>query len=143
MPRAALILRGGPLFVPIPGLEQGVIRRRPDRTPAPGAGILGPQGRVRLGDREGLLDDLIGFGGQLICREPVADRLGAERKGNLMTMVCVAGITARQSSRQPASRHPVSVLRESIPLHHNFGLHERGVVDLYYARYQLRVCASV
>jgi 3-(3-hydroxy-phenyl)propionate hydroxylase len=49
----------------------------------PCAGLLAPQGVARRGQAEGRLDDLLGYGGQLISSLPVADLLGPERLARL------------------------------------------------------------
>lgn len=70
-------------FPPIPGLVGGVIRTRPSGEPAPMAGQLAPQGVVRRGDREGRLDDLVGYGGQLIGSSPLLELIGPDRAARL------------------------------------------------------------
>jgi 2-polyprenyl-6-methoxyphenol hydroxylase-like FAD-dependent oxidoreductase len=63
-------LKGG--FVPPPPvmhLEDGLLMRAADGTPAPGVGELAVQGRLRDGEREGLHDDLFGSGWRLIARD--------------------------------------------------------------------------
>ncbi|WP_371348629.1 FAD-dependent monooxygenase [Ancylobacter sp. IITR112] len=70
---------GGPVRIPIPGLVGGIVRRGPSGDLTPGAGQLAPQGRVEMEGREGLLDDLVGFGGQLVSAVPIRDLLGPER----------------------------------------------------------------
>jgi 3-(3-hydroxy-phenyl)propionate hydroxylase len=51
------------------------------------AGTIGPQGRVRLGGREGRLDDLVGWGFQLVCRnDAVRSNLDAARLEFLQTI---------------------------------------------------------
>ncbi|MFF4116224.1 bifunctional 3-(3-hydroxy-phenyl)propionate/3-hydroxycinnamic acid hydroxylase [Streptomyces sp. NPDC001714] len=64
--------------VPLPSastLTTGFLRDTPEGDLAPLAGSLSPQGRVRIGERSGLLDDLVGFGFQLVSRTPVAELL--------------------------------------------------------------------
>src|SRR5699024_9034286 len=60
-------LRSGEAQVPpMPTLTTGILQRSADGEAATPVGGLSPQGKVRIGDREGLLDDLVGFGFQLI-----------------------------------------------------------------------------
>ncbi|HEX4191045.1 MAG TPA: bifunctional 3-(3-hydroxy-phenyl)propionate/3-hydroxycinnamic acid hydroxylase [Marmoricola sp.] len=66
-------------FPPIPGLVAGVIRRDAAGAAAPQAGQLAPQGVVRRGEAEGRLDDLLGYGAQLISPLPLEESLGADR----------------------------------------------------------------
>ncbi|GAA3526071.1 bifunctional 3-(3-hydroxy-phenyl)propionate/3-hydroxycinnamic acid hydroxylase [Amycolatopsis ultiminotia] len=70
-------------FPPIPGLVAGVLRRDAAGTPAAYAGELAPQGVVRLGDAEARLDDLVGYGAQLISPLPLEDLLGPDRLARL------------------------------------------------------------
>ncbi len=70
-------------FPPIPGLTAGVVHRDASGDLAPHAGQLAPQGVVRRSGSEGRLDDLIGYGGQLISSRPLTDLLGPERLARL------------------------------------------------------------
>ncbi|WP_186382361.1 bifunctional 3-(3-hydroxy-phenyl)propionate/3-hydroxycinnamic acid hydroxylase [Amycolatopsis rhizosphaerae] len=70
-------------FPPIPGLVAGVIRRDAAGEPAPCAGQLAPQGVVRHGDIEERLDDLVGYGVQLISPLPLDELLGPDRLARL------------------------------------------------------------
>lgn len=70
-------------FPPIPGLKDGVLHRDATGALAPHTGHLAPQGVVRRGGAQGRLDDLIGYGGQLISSLPVADLLGPDRLSRL------------------------------------------------------------
>jgi 2-polyprenyl-6-methoxyphenol hydroxylase-like FAD-dependent oxidoreductase len=58
----------------LPPLSDGVLHRLPDGSPDPLAGTLSVQGVVRRGGREGLFDDVIGRGFQLIVAD--GDPLG-------------------------------------------------------------------
>lgn len=71
-----LLLRSGQVPAPhVPPLTGGLLHHTgPDTFTAP-VGHLSPQGRVRIGDREGLLDDLVGFGFQLVSAQPLGDVL--------------------------------------------------------------------
>ena len=64
---------------PFPILEAGLLAGGAD----PLAGRLAPQGRVRLGDRVGRFDDLIGSGWVLLSPAPVADRVNANARALL------------------------------------------------------------
>jgi 3-(3-hydroxy-phenyl)propionate hydroxylase len=69
-------LRSGEAHVPpMPTLTTGTLQRNTDGEVAIPVGALSPQGKVRIGDREGLLDDLVGFGFQLISSFPLDDVL--------------------------------------------------------------------
>jgi 3-(3-hydroxy-phenyl)propionate hydroxylase len=70
-------------FPPIPGLTAGVLHRDASGELAPQAGQLAPQGIVRRGGDEGRLDDLIGYGGQLISSQPVSSLLTQAQLGRL------------------------------------------------------------
>ncbi len=70
-------------FPPIPGLTVGVLHRDAAGALAPHAGMLAPQGVARRGQSEGRLDDLVGYGGQLISSLPLAGLLGPERLARL------------------------------------------------------------
>ncbi|MBC8732291.1 bifunctional 3-(3-hydroxy-phenyl)propionate/3-hydroxycinnamic acid hydroxylase [Paraburkholderia sp. UCT2] len=70
-------------FPPIEGLVAGVLHRDSAGALASHAGQLAPQGLVRRGQGEGRLDDLTGYGGQLISSLPVAEVLGRERLNRL------------------------------------------------------------
>jgi 3-(3-hydroxy-phenyl)propionate hydroxylase len=71
-----VLLRSGQAPPPhVPPLVNGLLHRgRFDAVTAP-VGHLSPQGRVRMNAREGLLDDLIGFGFQLVSAQPLDDVL--------------------------------------------------------------------
>lgn len=73
----------GVISTVVPPMRQGLLRQRPDGSPAPQAGELAPQGRVRAGSREGLLDDLVGFGFQLVSMLDLDAALGAARIARL------------------------------------------------------------
>ena len=81
--RDAATRAGHLTFPPIAGLTDGVLQRDASGALAPYAGVLAPQGVVRRGQRQGRLDDLIGYGGQLISSLPVADLLGPQRLARL------------------------------------------------------------
>jgi 2-polyprenyl-6-methoxyphenol hydroxylase-like FAD-dependent oxidoreductase len=68
---------------PIPGLSGGILHRSADGALAAQAGELSPQGQVVIDGRAGLLDDLVGFGFQLVTAQPVEEALGAERIARL------------------------------------------------------------
>jgi hypothetical protein len=60
---------------------------------APYAGLMAPQGVARRGQTEGRLDDLIGYGGQLISSLPVADLLGWPASANSACTCCLFALT--------------------------------------------------
>jgi len=61
-------MRAGTLAppAPLPALVDGVVARGADGRPAEGAGELSIQGRVRVGERAGRFDDIVGGGWVLI-----------------------------------------------------------------------------
>ncbi|KAF3399816.1 hypothetical protein F1880_008288 [Penicillium rolfsii] len=63
-----------------PTLIKGFLQRRADGSLVPLAGTLSPQGRVRINEREGLLDSLVGFGFQLVSSVPVEELLSSAQK---------------------------------------------------------------
>ncbi|GHE06939.1 bifunctional 3-(3-hydroxy-phenyl)propionate/3-hydroxycinnamic acid hydroxylase [Klenkia taihuensis] len=73
--RDAFLRSGEAHLPPMPILTAGIIHRGPDGEPVGPAGELSPQGKVRIGEREGLLDDLVGFGFQVISADPLDDAL--------------------------------------------------------------------
>lgn len=74
---------------PEPDLEHGVLLRDAMGTPAPYAGQLIEQGIVRVGDRVGRFDDLIGWGFHLIGYEfDPLDELSAEQRAFLDRIGC-------------------------------------------------------
>jgi 3-(3-hydroxy-phenyl)propionate hydroxylase len=68
--RDAYLRSGQARVPPMPTLTAGIVHRA-DGEIVPPAGFLGPQGRVRLNGREDLLDDIAGFGFQLISSLPL------------------------------------------------------------------------
>jgi 3-(3-hydroxy-phenyl)propionate hydroxylase len=68
--RDAYLRSGHAQMPPMPTLTAGIVHRA-DGQIVPPAGFLGPQGRVRLNGREDLLDDIAGFGFQLISSLPL------------------------------------------------------------------------
>ncbi|GAA4701001.1 bifunctional 3-(3-hydroxy-phenyl)propionate/3-hydroxycinnamic acid hydroxylase [Pseudonocardia yuanmonensis] len=78
-----LAATGGDVTPPIPPLRNGVQHRAADGEYGDQAGEVAIQGVVRIGEREGLLDDLVGYGFQLISTLPLAEILGAERLARL------------------------------------------------------------
>jgi 3-(3-hydroxy-phenyl)propionate hydroxylase len=73
--RDAFLRSGQAQVPPMPTLTAGILHRGADGELVPPAGALSPQGRVRIGNREGLLDDLVGFGFQLVSSAPLEDVL--------------------------------------------------------------------
>jgi 3-(3-hydroxy-phenyl)propionate hydroxylase len=70
-------------FPSIPGLSGGVLHRDAAGEPAQRAGHLAPQGVVRRGGVEGRLDDLIGYGGQLISSLSMEELLSPDQLSRL------------------------------------------------------------
>ncbi|MCE0763341.1 FAD-dependent monooxygenase [Pseudonocardia kujensis] len=80
---AYLEATGGDVTPPIPPLRHGIQHRSADGEYGEQAGEVAPQGVVRIGEREGLLDDLVGYGFQLISTLPLEEILGAARLARL------------------------------------------------------------
>ena len=81
------MLRSGEAPAPvIPTITTGFLQTGADEAPVALAGTLSPQGRVRISGQEGLLDDLVGFGFQLVSRIPVASRLTPAQRGLLQRL---------------------------------------------------------
>jgi 3-(3-hydroxy-phenyl)propionate hydroxylase len=66
-----------PSMPPFPKVEHGIVHREADGTLLPATGIPAPQGRVRQGAAEGRLDDVVGYGFQIVAREHPAQHLDA------------------------------------------------------------------
>lgn len=71
------------LDVYIEPLRDGILHRPSPGTYGMNAGELAPQGRVCFEGREALLDDLTGYGFQLVSITPLDDELGAQRLAKL------------------------------------------------------------
>ena len=63
-----------------PSLTQGLLRRDASGAVQAPAGLLGPHGRVRTGEREGRFDDVVGLGFVLVSRNPELDGALGERQ---------------------------------------------------------------
>ncbi|MDB5576030.1 MAG: hypothetical protein JWR80_1206 [Bradyrhizobium sp.] len=63
---------------PFPWLERGILRKTPSPAGETLVGRLGPQGRIARRGIEGLADDVVGAGWQLICVAGAGRDLGAE-----------------------------------------------------------------
>lgn len=74
---------GGDVTPPIPPLRGGVQHRLPDGECGAQAGEVAIQGVVRIGERQGLLDDLVGYGFHIVSTLPVEDLVGPERRARL------------------------------------------------------------
>ena len=89
--RDAYLRSGQARVPPMPTLTAGIVHRA-DGEIVPRQ-LLGPQGRVRLNGREDLLDDIAGFGFQLISSLPLDDILTGTQRAR-------AG-RARREGRRP------------------------------------------
>ncbi|MGU3293193.1 FAD-dependent monooxygenase [Williamsia sp. M5A3_1d] len=87
------------LDVYIEPLRNGVLHRTSPDEYATQAGELAPQGRVRYDGREALLDDIVGYGFQLISNREIDRELGAQRLAGLERLgvhrVVVGGETSQ------------------------------------------------
>jgi len=84
-----------------PSLTDGVLRRGEDGAVLAPAGLLGPHGRVRSGDRQGRFDDIVGLGFVLVSRSGAAEAaLGEHQRafldalGGKRVVVVVEGTAA-------------------------------------------------
>lgn len=68
---------------PFPILESGVLQDGGDQASRAVRGRLGPQGRVVLGEAEGLADDILGGGWQLISRSDMVGAAASQTKAIL------------------------------------------------------------
>lgn len=97
-----ILLRSGEASVPqVPPLRDGLLHRDASDVICAPVGELSPQGRVRLNGREGLLDDLTGFGFQLVTTEPLDGVLTEscrQRLAELEVNVVVLGDALGQAS---------------------------------------------
>lgn len=64
-------------------LRDGILHRNSHDGYGRQAGELAPQGRVRVGDREALLDDIVGYGFQLVSTYHLDQALGPDRMERL------------------------------------------------------------
>lgn len=95
---------GGNVTPPVPPLSGGLLRTAPDGShPAP-AGAVAPQGVVRIDGREGRVDDLVGFGFQLISLEDLDAALGSERIARL-DVLGVRRLTTSATSQDSTATH--------------------------------------
>jgi 2-polyprenyl-6-methoxyphenol hydroxylase-like FAD-dependent oxidoreductase len=86
--------------VEFPPLGDGVIRRAPDGSQDPLAGTLGVQGRVAVGGREGLFDDVVGRGWTLITAQ--GDPLDALDDGQREMLAALDATVASLDAEAPA-----------------------------------------
>jgi 3-(3-hydroxy-phenyl)propionate hydroxylase len=77
---------GGDVTPPIPPLRDGIQYRLPNGEYGDQAGEVAPQGVVRIDGREGLLDDIVGYGFQLVSTLSLDAALGAQRIARLETL---------------------------------------------------------
>ncbi|WP_322044303.1 bifunctional 3-(3-hydroxy-phenyl)propionate/3-hydroxycinnamic acid hydroxylase [Paraburkholderia sp. J67] len=77
-----------PPMPPFPKLEHGIVHHEANGTLLPSTGIPAPQGRVRQGAAEGRLDDVIGYGFQIVAREHPAAYLTDEQKAFAAQLGC-------------------------------------------------------
>lgn len=68
---------------PVPPMASGILHRDEHGDVAPAAGMRAPQGHVRLDGREGLLDDVVGYGFQLISSRPLDTVLTPGQRASL------------------------------------------------------------
>ena len=77
-----------PPMPPFPKIEHGVLGRGRDGGLAAATGAPAPQGRVRQGAAEGCLDEVIGYGFQLVAREHPARHLDESQLRFLEQLGC-------------------------------------------------------
>lgn len=77
-----------PPMPPFPRIEQGIVHREAGGSLLPATGTPAPQGRVRQGAAEGRLDDVVGYGFQIVAREHPARYLNAGQLAFLKQLGC-------------------------------------------------------
>jgi 3-(3-hydroxy-phenyl)propionate hydroxylase len=77
-----------PPMPPFPKVESGVVHREADGSLLPSTGVPGPQARVRRGDSEGRLDDVVGHGFLLVAHEDPTPFLAPEQQAFLVQLGC-------------------------------------------------------
>jgi len=83
----AILAGTAPPPPPFPDLTEGIVARGEDGALGVGAGQVALQAVVRWGDRQGLLDDIVGGGWQVLSRRAEAlDGLDSERLSFLATL---------------------------------------------------------
>lgn len=80
-----------------PGLIAGVIMPKPNAAEAALVGALGPQSLIRLNDRTGRADDLLGYGWHLICAGDVSAHLSSSSQA-LLESLCARTIDVSAGS---------------------------------------------
>lgn len=70
---------GGNVTPPIPPLRDGILHRDADGEYGAEAGTVAPQGTVLVDGQEVLLDDVVGYGFQLVSTHALDEALGADR----------------------------------------------------------------
>ncbi|KAL4879218.1 hypothetical protein BJY04DRAFT_220336 [Aspergillus karnatakaensis] len=76
--RDAFIRSGLAPNMPMPTIPTGFVQRTADGSIAPLAGILSPQGLVGVNGRKALLDNVVGFGFQLVSNVPFKNLLSRD-----------------------------------------------------------------
>ncbi|NMO00683.1 hypothetical protein HH308_05570 [Gordonia sp. TBRC 11910] len=80
---AYLVVTGGNVTPPIPPLRDGIQLRQSDGDYPPQSGEVAPQGVVAMNGRSELIDDIVGYGFQLISTLPIDDVLSVEQLARL------------------------------------------------------------
>ncbi|WP_179401695.1 bifunctional 3-(3-hydroxy-phenyl)propionate/3-hydroxycinnamic acid hydroxylase [Burkholderia guangdongensis] len=91
-----------PPMPPFPKIEQGILHRNADGTLSPSTGAPAPQGRVRQGAAEGRLDDVIGYGFQIVSRAHPAHYLDAHQFAFLERLGCRFAVLSDDSAATDA-----------------------------------------
>jgi 3-(3-hydroxy-phenyl)propionate hydroxylase len=92
--RDAFLRSGQAQAAVVPPLAGGILHLDADGAVTPPVGSVAPQGRVRLGDREGLLDDLVGYGFQLVTDRPLDDVLTDTHRQRLADLGVIVVVLA-------------------------------------------------
>ncbi|WP_028216512.1 bifunctional 3-(3-hydroxy-phenyl)propionate/3-hydroxycinnamic acid hydroxylase MhpA [Paraburkholderia oxyphila] len=91
-----------PPMPPFPKLEHGIVHCESDGTLLPSTGVPAPQGRVRRGAAEGRLDDVVGYGFQLVAREHPAHHLDARQLAFLEQLGCRFAVLSDDAAARDA-----------------------------------------
>jgi hypothetical protein len=90
-------------------ITEGVLHRTAAGEPAPGAGVLTPQGRIAYQGQTGLLDDVTGTGFVLACREGPRTALDAAFLDAIGTHVLHLRPTGTPADDAPVGDAPVAI----------------------------------
>ena len=91
-----------PPMPPFPKIEHGIVHRAADDTLLPSTGVPAPQGRVCQGAAQGRLDDVVGYGFQLVARTHPAQHLDDGQRAFLARLGCHVAVLSDDSGARDA-----------------------------------------